>query len=111
RSLLRLVRPRNRRARLRDSKRPARPGARLPRCLPLMRDRRPSGKRASRDRRPSEKRASRDRGSLCLVLHSHMPYVEGFGTWPFGEEWLLEAIASSYLPLIDLLERRQERAG
>ena len=22
-----------------------------------------------------------------------MPYVEGFGTWPFGEEWLLEAIA------------------
>ena len=22
-----------------------------------------------------------------------MPYVEGFGTWPFGEEWLCEAIA------------------
>ena len=22
-----------------------------------------------------------------------MPYVEGFGTWPFGEEWLWEAIA------------------
>src|SRR6185503_19696349 len=33
-----------------------------------------------------------------------MPYVEGFGTWPFGEEWLLEAIAASYLPLIALLE-------
>jgi hypothetical protein len=39
------------------------------------------------------------RGSLCLVLHSHMPYVEGFGTWPFGEEWLFEAVAASYLPL------------
>jgi 1,4-alpha-glucan branching enzyme len=27
--------------------------------------------------------------------------VEGFGTWPFGEEWLWEAIATSYLPLLD----------
>jgi 1,4-alpha-glucan branching enzyme len=52
---------------------------------------------------------SEDRGELCLVLHSHMPYVEGFGTWPFGEEWLLEAIAASYLPLVDLLERRGGR--
>jgi 1,4-alpha-glucan branching enzyme len=40
-------------------------------------------------------------GRLALVLHTHMPYVEGFGTWPFGEEWLWEAIATSYLPLLD----------
>jgi 1,4-alpha-glucan branching enzyme len=33
-----------------------------------------------------------------------MPYVEGFGAWPFGEEWLWEAIAGSYLPLLDLLD-------
>lgn len=33
-----------------------------------------------------------------------MPYVEGFGTWPFGEEWLWEAIATSYLPLLEVLE-------
>ena len=33
-----------------------------------------------------------------------MPYVEGFGTWPFGEEWLWEAIATSYLPLLDVLD-------
>jgi 1,4-alpha-glucan branching enzyme len=33
-----------------------------------------------------------------------MPYVEGFGTWPFGEEWLWEAIAGSYLPLLSLLD-------
>jgi 1,4-alpha-glucan branching enzyme len=33
-----------------------------------------------------------------------MPYVEGFGTWPFGEEWLWEAMAGSYLPLLDLLD-------
>jgi len=43
------------------------------------------------------------RGSFALVLHSHMPYVEGFGTWPFGEEWLFEAMACSYLPLLDVL--------
>ncbi len=33
-----------------------------------------------------------------------MPYVEGFGTWPFGEEWLWEAMAVCYLPLVDLLD-------
>jgi 1,4-alpha-glucan branching enzyme len=42
-------------------------------------------------------------GALAIVLHSHMPYVEGFGTWPFGEEWLFEAMATSYLPLLDVL--------
>ncbi len=42
--------------------------------------------------------ASEPQGELALVLHTHMPYVEGFGTWPFGEEWLWEAIATSYVP-------------
>ena len=32
-----------------------------------------------------------------------MPYVEGYGTWPFGEEWLWEAIATAYLPLLRVL--------
>jgi 1,4-alpha-glucan branching enzyme len=45
-----------------------------------------------------------DRGALAIVLHTHMPYVEGFGTWPFGEEWLWEAMASCYLPLLELLD-------
>jgi 1,4-alpha-glucan branching enzyme len=48
--------------------------------------------------------ASRSGGALAIVLHTHMPYVEGFGTWPFGEEWLWEALAGSYLPLLDLLD-------
>ncbi len=43
-------------------------------------------------------------GALAIVLHTHMPYVEGFGTWPFGEEWLWEAMAGCYLPLLDLLD-------
>ena len=47
---------------------------------------------------------SAPRGELAIVLHSHMPYVAGFGTWPFGEEWLWEAIATSYLPLLELLD-------
>ena len=37
-------------------------------------------------------------GRFCLVLHTHMPYVEGYGTWPFGEEWLWEAMATSGAP-------------
>ena len=49
--------------------------------------------------------SNRDRGEavgdLAIVLHSHMPYVEGFGTYPFGEEWLFDAVARSYLPLLD----------
>jgi len=48
--------------------------------------------------------SSREGGALAIVLHTHMPYVEGFGTWPFGEEWLWEAMAGCYLPLLDLLD-------
>jgi 1,4-alpha-glucan branching enzyme len=44
------------------------------------------------------------RGALALVLHSHMPYVEGFDTWPFGEEWLWEAVACVYLRLLEVLD-------
>jgi len=43
-------------------------------------------------------------GELAIVLHTHQPYVEGFGAWPFGEEWLWESIATSYLPLLDILD-------
>jgi 1,4-alpha-glucan branching enzyme len=48
--------------------------------------------------------AQRPAGELAIVLHTHQPYVEGFGTWPFGEEWLWESIATSYLPLLELLD-------
>jgi len=39
-------------------------------------------------------------GDLAIILHAHMPYVEGFGTYPFGEEWLFDAVVSSYLPVL-----------
>jgi len=31
-----------------------------------------------------------------------MPYVEGFGTYPFGEEWLFDAYARSHLPVLEV---------
>jgi 1,4-alpha-glucan branching enzyme len=54
---------------------------------------------------------ARDRGELAIVLHSHMPYVEGFGTWPFGEEWLWDALAGVYLPLLDTLREAPVTLG
>jgi 1,4-alpha-glucan branching enzyme len=53
----------------------------------------------------------RDRGELAIVLHSHMPYVEGFGTWPFGEEWLWEAVAGVYLPMLRALREAPVTLG
>ncbi|WP_031464780.1 1,4-alpha-glucan branching protein domain-containing protein [Sciscionella sediminilitoris] len=44
-------------------------------------------------------------GTFCMVLHSHLPWLAGHGTWPVGEEWLYQAWAHSYLPLVRMLER------
>jgi 1,4-alpha-glucan branching enzyme len=49
--------------------------------------------------------SERSAGDLAIVLHSHMPYVEGFGTYPFGEEWLFDAVIRSYLPVLEVAER------
>jgi 1,4-alpha-glucan branching enzyme len=43
-------------------------------------------------------------GSFCLVLHSHLPWLPHHGTWPVGEEWLYQAWAHSYLPMVSMLE-------
>ncbi|MBO9533261.1 MAG: DUF1957 domain-containing protein [Solirubrobacteraceae bacterium] len=47
----------------------------------------------------------KSRAPLAIVLHTHMPYVKGYGTWPFGEEWLWEVYASSYLPVTELVRQ------
>ncbi|MFT4034409.1 MAG: DUF1957 domain-containing protein [Patulibacter sp.] len=49
------------------------------------------------------RRATGPQAPLAIVLHTHMPYVYGFGTWPFGEEWLWEVYVGSYLPVTDLI--------
>ncbi|HET7676835.1 MAG TPA: 1,4-alpha-glucan branching protein domain-containing protein [Candidatus Limnocylindrales bacterium] len=47
--------------------------------------------------------AAPGRGAFTFMLHSHLPYVRENGTWPHGEEWLYEALAETYLPLLDML--------
>src|SRR5207237_7753175 len=42
-------------------------------------------------------------GSLCIVLHGHLPYVLHHGTYPHGEAWLYEAAAETYLPILDMI--------
>lgn len=49
-------------------------------------------------------------GYLTFTLHAHLPYVVNHGTWPHGMEWLHEAAAETYLPLLRML-RRLERDG
>jgi 1,4-alpha-glucan branching enzyme len=44
-------------------------------------------------------------GSFCLVLHGHLPWVLHHGRWPHGEDWLYEAAAETWMPLIDVLDR------
>src|SRR5450432_525145 len=39
-------------------------------------------------------------GYLTFALHAHLPYVVHHGTWPHGLEWLHEAAAETYLPLL-----------
>lgn len=47
-------------------------------------------------------------GTFCLVLHSHLPWLAHHGVWPVGEEWLYQAWAHSYLPVMELLHRFAE---
>ena len=49
--------------------------------------------------------SSKPRGFLTLTLHAHLPYVVNHGTWPHGIEWLHEAAAETYLPLLRALGR------
>jgi len=45
----------------------------------------------------------RPQGYLSFTLHAHLPYVVHHGVWPHGLEWLLEAAAETYLPLLRVL--------
>lgn len=47
-----------------------------------------------------------ERGALVLVLHAHLPWVR-HPEYPFflEEHWLFEAVAETYLPLIELFRR------
>ena len=46
------------------------------------------------------------KGYLCIVLHSHLPFVRHPEYEDFLEEdWLYEAITETYIPIILMLER------
>jgi 1,4-alpha-glucan branching enzyme len=49
------------------------------------------------------------KGAFTFVLHSHLPYVRKAGRWPHGEEMLHEAMAETYIPLLNaLFDLKQE---
>ncbi len=42
-------------------------------------------------------------GRFTFVLHSHLPYVINHGMWPHGMDWLNEAAAECYVPILNTL--------
>lgn len=63
----------------------------MPEGTPTLSEQRP----AATETKPS--------GFLTFTLHAHLPYVVNHGTWPHGIEWLHEAAAETYLPLLRVL--------
>src|SRR6201996_9593511 len=49
-------------------------------------------------------------GYLTFTLHAHLPYVVNHGPGPLGMEWLHEAAAETYLPLLRVF-KNLERDG
>jgi len=43
-------------------------------------------------------------GAFCMILHGHIPYVLGHGTWPHGANMIYEATAETYIPILWALE-------
>jgi 1,4-alpha-glucan branching enzyme len=48
-------------------------------------------------------------GAFTFVLHSHLPYVRKAGRWPHGEEMIHEAMAETYVPLLNALYELKEQ--
>lgn len=47
-------------------------------------------------------------GHFAFVLHGHLPYVLAHGRWPHGMDWLSEAAAETYIPVIRVLSELAE---
>lgn len=43
-------------------------------------------------------------GNFVLTLHTHLPYVLNHGVWPHGSDWLCEAVAECYIPLLNVVQ-------
>ncbi len=49
------------------------------------------------------------KGYITFVLHSHLPWVLGHGRWPHGTDWLNEAAAECYIPMLNQIVTLRER--
>jgi 1,4-alpha-glucan branching enzyme len=49
------------------------------------------------------------KGYISIVLHSHLPYLIHHGVWPHGLDWLHEAAAETYVPLLGMIEAADRR--
>lgn len=47
-------------------------------------------------------------GNYVLILHTHLPWVLHHGDWPHGVDWLLEAVAECYIPLLNVFNELLE---
>ncbi|MBC8279007.1 MAG: DUF1957 domain-containing protein [FCB group bacterium] len=43
----------------------------------------------------------KNKPAFSFILHTHLPYVISHGTWPHGTDWLYEAAAECYIPLLN----------
>ena len=41
-------------------------------------------------------------GSFVLTLHAHLPLVLRHGAWPHGSDWICEAAAECYIPILNV---------
>jgi 1,4-alpha-glucan branching enzyme len=48
-------------------------------------------------------------GYFTFVLHTHLPYVLHHGKWPFGSDWLSEAVSECYIPILNALNNLDAR--
>ena len=48
-------------------------------------------------------------GYFGLILHGHIPWCKKSGTWPAGEEWLMEAMSETYIPMLNILRELKEK--
>jgi 1,4-alpha-glucan branching enzyme len=48
-------------------------------------------------------------GYFTFILHTHLPYVLHHGKWPHGSDWLSEAVAECYIPILEALNRLQAK--
>jgi len=59
-----------------------------------------AGPRPARRATGLARAAGEGQGAFTFVLHSHLPYCRRAGVWPHGEEWIHEATAETYVPLL-----------